>query len=62
MVLFKGVLGRTDYRALYKQEYTEQDSDGFIVKVHGAPGAPAHITANMVDSFYKYNSGAKEFS
>ncbi len=25
VVLFKGVLGRTDYRALYKQEYTEQD-------------------------------------
>ncbi len=23
VVLFKGVLGRTDYRALYKQEYTE---------------------------------------
>lgn len=23
VVLFKGVLGRTDYRALYKQEYSE---------------------------------------
>ena len=62
VVLFKGVLGRTDYRALYKQDFSEQDQDGFIVKVHGAPGAPATITANMVDSFYKYNSGNKEFS
>ena len=63
VVLFKGVLGRTDYRALYRQDYSEQDAeDGHIVKVHGAPAAPAFITANMVDSFYKYNSGSKEFS
>ena len=62
VILFKGVLGRTDYRALYRQEYTEHDSDeGHIVKVHGAPGAPAMITADMVDSFYKYQTGAKAF-
>ena len=61
VVLFKGVLGRTDYRALYRQDYSEHDEDGQIVKVHGAPGAPATISANMVDGFYKYNSGAKEF-
>lgn len=62
VVLFKGVLGRTDYRALYRQDYSEQDQDGYITKVHGAPGAPATITANMVDKFYKYNSGGKNFA
>ena len=62
VVLFKGVLGRTDYRALYRQDYSEQDQDGYIAKVHGAPGAPTTITANMVDKFYKYNSGGKNFA
>ena len=47
-ILFKGVLGRTDYRALYRQEYDEHDDLGHIAKVHGAPGAPPHITANMI--------------
>ena len=47
-ILFKGVLGRTDYRALYRQEYDEHNDLGHIVKVHGAPGAPSHITANMI--------------
>ena len=60
-VLFKGVLGRTDYRALYRQEYDEHDDLGHIVKVHGAAAAPPRITANMIHTFYKYNLGAKEF-
>lgn len=34
---------------------------GHIEKVHGAPGAPQKITAKMIQTFYKYNSGAKEF-
>ena len=62
VVLFKGVLGRTDYRALYRQDYSEQDQEGQIIKVHGAPGAPTVISAEMVHAFYKYNSGAKEFA
>ena len=62
VVLFKGQLGRTDYRALYRQEYTvEQDQEATIVKVHGAPGAPTVVSAEMVQGFFKYNSGAKEF-
>lgn len=60
-ILFKGVLGRTDYRALYRQEYDEHDDLGHIEKVHGAQGAPPKITAKMVQTFYKYSSGAKEF-
>ena len=58
VILFKGVLGRNDYRALYKPEMDESG----LVKVHGAPGAPAEITADMVMTFYKYNSGSKEFA
>ena len=49
IILFKGVLGRTDYRALYRQEYDkETDVDGQIVKVHGVAGAPSVITGDMV--------------
>lgn len=61
VVLFKGVLGRTDYRALYRQDYSEHDQDGVIFKVHGAPAAPQLITSDMVDSFFKYSSGSKEY-
>ena len=60
-ILFKGVLGRTDYRALYRQEYDEHDDLGHIVKVHGAAAAPPRIKANMIHTFYKYNTGEKGF-
>ena len=56
IILFKGHLGRTDYRALY-----HNDGDGEIVKIHGAATAPDRITGDMVQSFYKYNSGRLEF-
>ena len=29
--------------------------------MHGAPTAPSQITADMVMTFYKYNSGARDF-
>lgn len=45
VILFKGVLGRTDYRALYRFEETE----GHAVKVHGMSTAPETISADMVD-------------
>ena len=60
-ILFKGVLGRTDYRALYRQEYDEHNDLGHVIKVHGAPGAPPRITAKMIKTFYKYTTGSKEF-
>ena len=59
--MFKGVLGRTDYRALYRQEYTMHDEEGHLAKVHGAPGAPQKVTIDMVLGLYKYSSGSKEF-
>ena len=58
IVLFKGVLGRTDYRALYRFDEVGERA----VKVCGAATAPDVITDNMVNSFFKYNSGAKEYS
>ena len=58
IVLFKGVLGRTDYRALYR--FDEAAGHGF--KVHGAGSAPEIVTHEMVNGFFKYNSGAKEYA
>lgn len=58
VVLFKGVLGRTDYRALYRFDELE----GQAIKVHGAASAPDTITDSMINSYYKYNSGAREYA
>ena len=57
VILFKGHLGRTDYRALYQND----GADGHIVKIHGAASAPEKISGDMVQSFFKYNSGRLEF-
>lgn len=62
IILFKGVLGRNDYRALYKMSLDDFDEEAGIEKIAGAANAPAHITADMVMTFYKYNSGSKEFA
>ena len=43
VILFKGHLGRTDYRALY-----HNDGEGEIIKIHGAANAPDRITGDMV--------------
>ena len=61
IILFKGVLGRNDYRALYKMSLNDFDDEVGIHKIAGAPGAPTQITTDMVMMFYKYNSGSKEF-
>jgi len=55
IILFKGNLGRTDYRAIYINE------NGTISKLNGPSSAPDELTADMVDKFYRYNSGQKKF-
>jgi hypothetical protein len=56
VILFKGMLGRQDYRALYAM--TELG----VQKIHGHVQAPMTLTPDMIESYYRYNSGAKEFS
>jgi hypothetical protein len=56
IVLFKGNLGRTDYKALYVNE------NETITKIHGPGSAPDELTAEMVDKFYRYTSGQKKFT
>jgi len=55
IILFKGVLGRHDYRALYSLEKDR------VEKIHGAALAPQTIEPEMVAHFYRYNSGQKDF-
>lgn len=57
VILFKGHLGRTDYRALYQND----EGEGTIFKIHGVASAPETITGDMVQSYFKYNSGRLEF-
>jgi hypothetical protein len=56
VILFKGVLGRCDYKALY-----QHDVDGEVVKILGPSTAPEFIENEMVEHYFKYNSGNKEF-
>ena len=57
IILFKGLLGRQDYRALYRIA-----ENGEITKVHGHAQAPAIVGPEMIETFWRYNSGAKEFA
>ena len=56
IILFKGVLGRCDYKALY-----QHDVDGEVRKIFGAQTAPDTILSEMVEHFFKYNNSGKEF-
>ena len=57
IILFKGVLGGKTYRALY-----EHTSEGVVKKVSGAANAPQVLKPKMVDQYYKFNVGSKEFT
>lgn len=55
IIVFKGNLGRKDLRALYEL------SEGAVHKVFGPSNCPEEIVAADVKSFFRYDSGAKEF-
>jgi len=58
VVLFKDVAGmRQDFKALYS--YSEEE--GILRLVYGAKDSPVVIDQSMVNDFYRYDSGAKEF-
>ena len=57
IILFKGVLGGKAYRALY-----EHSAEGTVTKVSGAANAPMILKPKMVDQYYKFNVGSKEFT
>jgi hypothetical protein len=55
--MFKGHLGRTDYRALYYLSPDESE----LIQLHGGEKVPESITASMVSQFFKYSTGSKEY-
>jgi len=55
IIVFKGNLGRRDLKALYE---LEEDS---VRKVFGPANCPETLTPSDVKSYFRYDSGAKEF-
>ncbi|CDW86206.1 UNKNOWN [Stylonychia lemnae] len=56
IVLFKGNIGRQDFKALY-----QHDGIGLIEKIMGSAGCPDIIEDKMVEKFFRYDSGNKIF-
>ena len=68
IILFKGMIGRQDFRALYQvQEFDEHGGEmaangPILTKVSGQASAPQQLTPDMIEGYFRYNSGAKQFT
>lgn len=56
IILFRGNLGRQDFKALYSH-----DGSGGVIKIYGPPNVPDMLEDKMVEKFFRYDSGAKTF-
>jgi calmodulin-regulated spectrin-associated protein len=63
VVMFRGNLGRSDYRALYCHEGGGEGSgiSGTVYKLHGPPTVPDVLEDKMIEKFFRYESGSKAF-
>ncbi|KAL4485977.1 hypothetical protein ABPG73_018382 [Tetrahymena malaccensis] len=57
IVLFKGINGRQDFKALYQMDSNTAE----VKKIFGLNTAPQQIDLASVQAFYRYDSGSKEF-
>ncbi|KAL4497109.1 hypothetical protein ABPG72_019429 [Tetrahymena utriculariae] len=57
IVLFKGINGRQDFKALYSMDSNTSE----VKKIFGLNTAPTQIDLASVQAFYRYDSGSKEF-
>lgn len=58
IILFRGNLGRQDFKALYSH-----DGSGYVEKIYGptVPTIPEILDELMVEKFFRYDSGNKVF-
>ena len=59
--MFRGNLGRSDFRALYCHEGGSPDISGTVCKLHGPSNIPEILEDKMIEKFFRYESGAKSF-
>lgn len=59
--MFRGNLGRSDYRALYGHDGGAPQISGSVVKVHGPSNIPDVLEDKMIEKFFRYESGNKAF-
>lgn len=56
IIMFRGNLGRHDFKALYSH-----DGIGTVEKVYGPQNIPELLDDKMVEKFFRYDSGNKVF-
>ncbi len=56
VLMFRGNLGRQDYKALYSH-----DGLGTVVKIHGPNNIPEVLEDRMIEKFFRYDSSNKVF-
>ena len=61
IIMFRGNLGRSDFRALYCHEGGSPDISGTVCKLHGPSNIPEILEDKMIEKFFRYESGAKSF-
>lgn len=64
MIMFRGNLGRSDYRALYAHDGGQQNGgliSGSVYKLNGPSNIPDTLEDRMIEKFFRYESGAKAF-
>jgi len=57
IIVFKPMPGRQDFKALYAYDTATEE----IRKVHAIGNAPVLLDPSIVENYYRYNSGGKEF-
>lgn len=63
VIMFRGNLGRQDYRALYCHDGGGAGGliSGTVQKLHGPTTIPDVLDDKMIEKFFRYESGIKSF-
>jgi calmodulin-regulated spectrin-associated protein len=65
LIMFRGNLGRSDFRALYGHDGGQSTGgmiSGSVLKLHGPSNIPEVLEDKMIEKFFRYESGTKAFS
>ena len=64
LIMFRGNLGRQDFRALYCHDGGQQQGgliSGSVLKLHGPANIPDVLEDKMIEKFFRYETGTKSF-
>ena len=61
VILFRGHLNRSDYKALYYHDGLNSQEIVSLTKLHGPASAPEMLLPGQCEKYFRYESGAKAF-